>query len=40
VRVDDNGHFYPESAERVRREIAANRVTDAYLWGHRADGNG
>lgn len=32
IRTDsDNGRFYPESADRVRRELAANRLQQ---WRH------
>ena len=31
VRTDANGRFYPESADRVRHEIAVNRLNK---WRH------
>jgi hypothetical protein len=32
IRTDsENGRFYPESADRVRRELAANRLSK---WRH------
>ena len=31
VRDDENGRFYPESADRVRHEIAVNRLNKHSL---------